>query len=610
MSRPGPGAMLGTLLAAYLLAPFLAGVAMLGRADWRGADLPALAHASLVSVASASLATALVALGGIPLAHRLARPGGRGLALLGVLVQLPLALPPLTSGVLLLFLLGYASPLGWLFGGRLTDSFAGIVLAEAFVAAPFLVVAARSAFAAVDPQLEAVAATLGHAPGAVFRRVALPIAARAIGAGALLAWLRAFGEFGATVMVAYHPYSLPVLTYVAFGSEGLPAMLPILLPTLAAAALALAAASALRPRRAAPLPATVPLPAPVIAAAAVRPAPLPLCLRARRERDGFALDIAWRTGARRLAILGASGSGKSTTLRVIAGLDRGLGDRLTLGGRDLACLPPHARAVAFVPQDYALLPHLAVAAQVRFAADCDPALAALWTARLGLEPLQQRRPDALSLGQRQRVALARALARPQARLLLLDEPFSALDATLRRRLRREMLAVQAAADVTTILVTHDPEEAMLLADELLLLEAGRVLQAGPVGAVFARPAGETAARLLGAETIGAAVAVAGGIDLGAPGEAGLALPLAGSGFAPGTPLGWAVRAHQLRIGTGVGLPASVLRRGPVRDGQREVVLRLGRSVLTLQADPSCPAEGGCAVGVDPEALQVWVAAGE
>ncbi len=95
------------------------------------------------------------------------------MALLGFAVQLPLALPPLASGILLLFLLGYASPLGRLAGGRLTDSFAGIVLAEAFVAAPFLIIAARSAFAGIDPVLEDVAATLGHAPGAVFRRVSL-----------------------------------------------------------------------------------------------------------------------------------------------------------------------------------------------------------------------------------------------------------------------------------------------------------------------------------------------------------------------------------------------------------------------------------------------------
>ena len=196
---------LAALLALYLVAPLAAGILQAGLADWRGAALGDLARASGVSFASATLATGFVALGGIPLGYLLARVPGRGMALLGFVVQLPLALPPLASGILLLFLFGYASPVGRLFGGALTDSFAGIVLAEAFVAAPFLVIAARSAFAGVDPVLEDVAASLGHRPPAVFRRVSLALAWRGIWAGMLLTWLRAFGEFGATVMLAYHP---------------------------------------------------------------------------------------------------------------------------------------------------------------------------------------------------------------------------------------------------------------------------------------------------------------------------------------------------------------------------------------------------------------------
>jgi molybdate transport system permease protein len=231
---------LAGLLAVYLLAPFLAGIQQVWIADWRSVDMAGLGWASAVSVGSATLATALIALGGIPLGYLLARVPGRAVAALGFLVQLPLALPPLASGVLLLFLLGHRGPLGRLAGGGLTDSFAGIVLAQTFVAAPFLIVAARSAFVAVDPVLEGVAATLGHGRLATFFRVSLPLAWPATRSGLLLAWLRGFGEFGATVMVAYHPYSLPVYTYIAFGSEGLPAMLPVLLPALAAALIVMA----------------------------------------------------------------------------------------------------------------------------------------------------------------------------------------------------------------------------------------------------------------------------------------------------------------------------------------------------------------------------------
>ena len=427
--RPGAVLPLAGLLAAYLLAPFLAAMGQVGGADWAGVDLPALAQAGLVSVGSATLATVLVAAGGIPLGYLLARVPGRGMAVLGFVVQLPLALPPLASGVLLLFLLGYASPLGRLTGGALTDSFTGIVLAEAFVAAPFLIVAARSAFAAVDPTLEDVAATLGHRPGAVFRRVSLALAAPGIWAGVLLTWLRAFGEFGATVMVAYHPYSLPVYTYIAFGSQGLPAMLPVVLPTILVAAVVMALS--LRGRRPSRRPLAEPLPRsrPALPPGGAAHPARPLRLALRRRLPGFTLDVAWQTEARRLCILGASGSGKSATLRLLAGLDPAE-QAVSLNGRDLGPLPPDARGVAYVPQSFGLLPHLAVARQIRFGVGCDPARARHWTERLGLAGLEHRRPAELSMGQQQRVALARALSRP-ADLLLLDEPFSALDAPLR-----------------------------------------------------------------------------------------------------------------------------------------------------------------------------------
>jgi molybdate transport system permease protein len=229
---PAPLPLLAGLLAVYLIAPLVAGAQQARLADWHSVDVDALLRASGISIASATLATLVIALGGIPLGYLLARVPGRPVAALGFLVQLPLALPPLTSGVLLLFLVGYSTPLGQLASGALTDSFIGIVLAEVFVAAPFLIIAARSAFASIDPVFEGVAATLGRGPMQTFFRVSLPIARPAILSGLLLAWLRAFGEFGATVMVAYHPYSLPVYTYVAFGSQGLPTMLPVLLPTL------------------------------------------------------------------------------------------------------------------------------------------------------------------------------------------------------------------------------------------------------------------------------------------------------------------------------------------------------------------------------------------
>ncbi len=589
------------MLAFYLLAPFVASLGQFAHADWRQVDLPALASAGLVSLASASAATALVALGGIPLGYVLARVPGRPMRLLGFLVQLPLALPPLASGTLLLFLLGYASPLGRLTNGALTDSFPGIVLAEAFVAAPFLIIAARSAFAAIDPALEDVAATLGHTPAAVFRRVGLPLAARGIAAGLLLTWLRAFGEFGATVMVAYHPYSLPVYSYIAFGSEGLPAMLPILLPTLAVAALVMAASlrAERRPASGAP-PWSAPLPA-LAAAAAVQHPVRRLDLAFHRPGDAFTLDVSWRTEARRLAILGASGSGKTAMLRLIAGVDQAIQTELSLGGRDLAPLPPHLRAVAYVPQSYALLPHLPVHRQVRFGLGADDARARHWTQRLGLAGLEHRTPAELSLGQQQRVALARALSRPSS-LLLLDEPFSALDAPLRAELREELRALQDEIGATTILVTHDPAEAVLLADDLLLLEWGRVLQAGPVSELFQRPASEAAARLLGAETVALGNAVAPNrIDVG-----GTCIEVAGVPLQRG-PVGWAARRSAIRVAADGDYAATVLAVGEFRAGERWLTLQLGTAVLQAAAGSVPPQPGRCRVSIDPAAIQVWPA---
>ena len=584
------------------MAPFVAGLGQAGLADWPGVDGRGLAQAGFVSVASATLATVLVAVGGIPLGYVLARTPGRAMALLGFVVQLPLALPPLASGVLLLFLFGYASPLGRLTNGALTDSFLGIVLAETFVAAPFLIVAARSAFAAVDPVLEDVAATLGHGPGAVFRRVSLTLAFRGIWAGLLLTWLRAFGEFGATVMVAYHPYSLPVYTYIAFGSEGLPAMLPILLPTILIAvgvmALSLQTGRTRSPRRAEA--ATPLLFTPVVASQPGTVLGQTLQFAFLRRQEGFTLEVAWQTTAKRLCILGASGSGKSATLRLIAGLDRADRNMLTLNGRDLAILPPHLRAIGYVPQTYGLLPNLPLARQVRFGVTADPALAAAWTGRLGLAGLEHRFPMELSLGQQQRVALARALSR-RTSLLLLDEPFSALDATLRARLRDELLVLQRQIEATTILVTHDPAEAMLLADEVLLLEDGRVLQAGPIDDVFLRPASEAAARLLGAGAIADGQAIGRDmIDLG-----GVHLTVGGPPLPKG-PVGWAVRPEAVRIGAERGLPATLLSSGPSRGGQRLMSIRIGEAILTATAEFGFDAASGpCRVAIDPAAVQVW-----
>ena len=605
---PAPLPWLAGLLAIYLIAPLAAGIEQAGFADWHSVDVAALSRACAISIGSATLATIIIAIGGIPLGYLLARLPGRAMAAVGFLVQLPLALPPLTGGILLLFLIGYSAPLGRLAGGMLTDSFAGIVLAEIFVAAPFLIIAARSSFAAIDTVFEGVATTLGRKPMATFFRVSLPIAWPGISSGLLLAWLRAFGEFGATVMVAYHPYSLPVYTYVAFGAEGLPAMLPILLPTLVIAVAVMAISDgAARKRwtwRALPARRTR---ARIVsgggypAAAGAAASLIGLSLRLEKQLSSFRLDLAWSPPARRLAILGPSGSGKSLSLRLIAGIERPDRAEVELGGVDLSQLDPAARGIGYVPQNYGLFPHLSVAAQLRFPFGADPFLAQRWIERLGLAGLEDHYPAELSLGQQQRVALARALVRP-ARLLLLDEPFSALDAPLRASLRYELLALQHEVGATTILVTHDPQEAALLADEILVLADGRPLQSGPTEAVFRRPADETVARLLGADNFGEGVAIdESRIAIGGD----VVLTVAGPPLRPGERVGWSIPPGQIRLdpaGPYHGLVEAVL---PAGIGS-QIAIRLGEARVRVMGERAICSHGSrCRLAIDPHAIQIW-----
>lgn len=228
---PWPLTLAALLLLAYLITPFVAGV---GAIDARGFN-EAVREATSVgametSVLTATLSTILVILLGVPLAYLLARGEFAGKGLLSAFVYLPLVIPPLVGGVLLLAMYGPYAPVGQWLGGRgiqITDAWPGIVLAQTFVSAPYLVVASRVAFEGVDPTLEQVSYALGKTPLETFFRVSLPLAWPGILAGVPLAWLRALGEFGATVMVAYHPYTLPVYLFVRFGAQGLRAAVPI-----------------------------------------------------------------------------------------------------------------------------------------------------------------------------------------------------------------------------------------------------------------------------------------------------------------------------------------------------------------------------------------------
>jgi molybdate transport system ATP-binding protein len=230
-------------------------------------------------------------------------------------------------------------------------------------------------------------------------------------------------------------------------------------------------------------------------------------LEARLEQVApipLAADISC-DGGELLALVGPSGSGKSTILRCLAGLHRPTSGHVRCGGEtwfDAAGavdVPPQQRRVGFVFQHYALFPHMSALGNVTVALGHLPAAereakAREWLARVNLEGLFARRPGELSGGQQQRVAIARALAR-EPQVLLLDEPFSAVDQVTRRKLLRQLIQLRRSLAIPIILVTHDLEEASLLADRMTVLQHGRTLQTASPAQMLAQPASALVARL-------------------------------------------------------------------------------------------------------------------
>jgi iron(III) transport system ATP-binding protein len=221
-----------------------------------------------------------------------------------------------------------------------------------------------------------------------------------------------------------------------------------------------------------------------------------------------------------MAVLGPSGCGKTTLLRLIAGFedpDAGtvhVGDETVAGPGGL--VPPEKRRVGMVFQDYALFPHLTVEANIAFglsrrSREERASLTRRTLELVGLQHKTGRHPHELSGGERQRVALARALA-PEPEVVLLDEPFSSLDATLRADLRREVELILRDAEATALLVTHDQEEALSLADRLAVMREGRIVQVGAPEEVYGRPASRWAAQFVGEVNVLAGVARGGGVE--------------------------------------------------------------------------------------------------
>ena len=253
-----------------------------------------------------------------------------------------------------------------------------------------------------------------------------------------------------------------------------------------------------------------------------------------------ALDLTIAEGEF-LTLLGPSGCGKTTTLRILAGFVDPTAGRVLIDGRDVVALPPNKRDVGMVFQNYALFPNMTVAENVAFGLAVRDVSRADQATRVAeaLDLVQlgaygSRKPSQLSGGQRQRVAMARAIA-PRPRLLLLDEPLSALDKALRVDMQIELKRIQREVGITTIFVTHDQEEALSLSDSIGILKDGRLIRHGPPRAVYQFPGDAFTARFLGEANI-----LSGTVEPGG-------LRLSDGALVPGTTPQIAVRPEALRL---------------------------------------------------------------
>jgi len=318
-------------------------------------------------------------------------------------------------------------------------------------------------------------------------------------------------------------------------------------------------------------------------------------LGSRQVLDGFELTLG---RGEIVCLLGESGSGKSTALRVAAGIqpiDAGAvrinGEAVSLPGRTV---PPDRRGIGLMFQDFALFPHLSVLENVLFGLKRLGRPAALAQARaalqrVGLADREADYPHRLSGGQQQRLALARSVA-PRPGVLLLDEPFSSLDARLRETVRGETLAVLRETHSTSLVVTHDPEEAMVMGDRVALLRAGRVVQVGTAAELYRHPVDLGAARFFSplAEIDSR---VAGGVA-----ETPLG-PVAAPGFAEGDPVTVAIRpAGGLRIGReGAGTPGRIVAK---RDAIGVDICEVKVAGIDAALGVRQPADAALAVGQD------------
>jgi len=442
----------------------------------------------------------------------------------GVFVS-PLILPPTVVGFLLLLLFGKNGPLGQLLlslNVSIVFTWYAAVITATVVAFPLMYKTALGAFEQIDVNLLRVARTLGASEVTIFWRITLPLAMPGILAGTTLAFARALGEFGATLMLAGNipgqTQTIPMAIYFAVEAGAVNEAWVWVLVIMGISLSGIIAVNywgrgnkewgienrdwGIGNRE---KPALNNLNNTPAHSALTNSG---LFVDIQKQLPGFLLDVSFSTNEQILGLLGASGAGKSMILRCIAGIETPTQGRIVLNGRVLfdseqgINIPSRDRHIGFLFQNYALFPHLSVAQNIAFGLPKGTSALTIkqqveaQLATMQLQGYADRYPRELSGGQQQRVALARALA-SQPEALLLDEPFSALDTHLRSQLEQQLITSVETYQGVTLFVTHNLEEAYRVCQDLLVMERGKAIAYSSKQNIFERPNTVSVAQLTG-----------------------------------------------------------------------------------------------------------------
>lgn len=506
-----------------------------------------------ISLKTATVATIITFFLGITTARWMLVYRGKSKEIVESLLTAPLVLPPTVVGFLLLLLLGKNGLIGRIlasFGVKIVFSWYATVIASTVVAFPLMYKTALGAFKQIDANIFACARTLGASENRIFWQIMLPLAKPGLLSGTLLAFARALGEFGATLMLAGSipgkTETIPIAIFFAAESGKMNRALLLVIIMLVISLGVITAVNYRTEGNYSPyerkfvpqvkrkggvlstriinllikylLPKTLLGKSQKSLDYSPPQQQISLIVDIQKRLPGFLLDVSFQTDRSPLGLLGASGAGKSLILRCIAGLDTPDRGRIVLNGQVLfdselgINLPSRDRNCGFLWQNYALFPHLTITENIAFGMSSGKSSRQIQLEvekqliSVDLSEIGDRYPDELSGGQQQRVALARARAMNPG-IMLLDEPFSALDTYLRDKQAQILLKNLTHYQGVTLFVTHNLEEASQICSNLIVVDEGKAIASGTKQDIFERPSNYRTAQLTGCKNFSRAAII-------------------------------------------------------------------------------------------------------